>query len=396
MPPGYAAVFNGYTNGLTVQVPYTPTVTAYEYTSWQANDPLVHTLSSDLNFSDRGAKPTPTGTNVSYKPISLPLLPNIGSLNDRYQPWGKVYGNYSDSINNPYDTTVKDPLVGKSDDWNFPTNKMPTVGWLGRVHRGSPWQTVFLKATNIWGLAPTTLGGTVTTSGTNTWKHWTGDANTYDAFNTTPVQDRILFDLFSTALNDNATRGQLPINVGASDTGNPAAGLAAWSALFSGIVVPTNTIGAYTVIDPAGVATANSPLYAIVTNINYMRAHFTNHDGVAGSFEHVGDILSVSKLTQASPFLLGQTNIPDALMEWLPQQTMSLLRASDQPRFVIYSYGQTLKPALNGVVNNGPYAGMITNYQVTAETVTRSVVRIEGAPTNAHAVVESYNILPPE
>ena len=120
---------------------------------------------------------------------------------------------------------------------------------------------------------------------------------------------------------------------------------------------------------------------------------------MGGSFEHVGDILSVANLTQNSPFLYGQniTNgITDALMEWLPQQTLSLMRVGAQPRFVIYSYGQTLAPAPNGIVTSGTYSGMITNYQVTAETVTRSVVRVEGAPTNAHAVVESYNILPPD
>ncbi|NDH54734.1 MAG: hypothetical protein EBY24_22790, partial [Betaproteobacteria bacterium] len=144
---------------------------------------------------------------------------------------------------------------------------------------------------------------------------------------------------------------------------------------------------------------ASSRLGQIVANINGQRAVFTNLDGVGGSFEHVGDILSVANLTQNSPFLSGQniTNgITDALMEWLPQQTLSLMRVGAQPRFVIYSYGQTLAPAPNGIVTSGTYPGMITNYQVTAETVTRSVVRVEGAPTNAHAVVESYNILPPD
>ncbi len=187
----------------------------------------------------------------------------------------------------------------------------------------------------------------------------------------------------------------------ASDTGNPAAGLAAWSAVFSGVAVPTNLAGAYTIIDPAGVNQTASPLYAIVTNINFIRKSYTNDSpmpGRGGAFKHVGDILSVPALSQSSPFLNGLklTNSPDALAEWLPQQTMGLLRLSDQPRFVIYSIGQTLTPSPNGVVNSGSYAGMITNYQVTAETVTRSVVRIEGAPTNVHAVVESYNILPPD
>jgi hypothetical protein len=91
-----------------------------------------------------------------------------------------------------------------------------------------------------------------------------------------------------------------------------------------------------------------------------------------------------------------QSGISDAVYEWLPQQMMPLLRVSSQPRFVVYGFGQALAPAPNGVVTSGAEAGMITNYQVTAETVTRAVMRIEGAPTNAHAVVESYNVLPPD
>ncbi|MDD5139468.1 MAG: hypothetical protein PHY43_04300 [Verrucomicrobiales bacterium] len=372
----------------SMQAPYTPTRTRVQRLTWQANDPLVHYLGSDL--IDLADDP-----NVQHV-VDWPA--NLGSLNNRYMPWGGN-PNHKPNPNTPdapgtataWNMALKDPLVSSSDYWDFPTFKLPSVGWLGRVHRGTPWQTVYLKASNIL----------KTGNGTNVWKYWTGNYNTGDAINAGPLQDRLLFDLFTTALNDNATRGQLPINVAANDANNPAAGLAAWSAVFSGIVVPTNSNGINPImIDPAGANTAISPLYAIVTNINYMRAHFTNTDGVVGSFEHVGDILSVSKLAQASPFLAGvSTNIvTDALMEWLPQQTLSLLRVADQPRFVIYSYGQTLTPAPNGVVTSGgaAYSGMITNYQVTAETVTRSVVRIEGAPTNAHAVVESYNILPPD
>ena len=382
-PTSYTNEYLAIATNLVVQAPYTPTVTATEYTSWQANDPLVHYLSGDLNFSSVGGA-TPTGTNTVYKDVSAIKLPNIGEVNDRYQPWGVTYS-YTDSDRNPFNTACRDPLVQQSDDWNFPTFKLPSVGWLGRVHRGTPWQTVYLKATNV-----------VTASGLATWTNWTGNSSRFDATNSAPVQDRLLFDVFSTALNANATRGQLPVNVAAGNPANPAAGLAAWSAVFSGLLVPTNRTGNYTIIEPAGVAVFNSPLYALVTNVNYMRQFFTNTTSQGGSFKRVGDILSVSKLTQTSPFLLGQTNVTDALMEWLPQQTMSLLRIGSQPRFVIYSYGQTLKPAPNGVVNNGNYSGMITNYQVVAETVTRAVVRIEGAPTNAHAVVESYNVLPPD
>ena len=36
------------------------------------------------------------------------------------------------------------------------------------------------------------------------------------------------------------------------------------------------------------------------------------------------------------------------------------------------------------------------DYQVTAETVTRTVVRIDGGSKSPHAVIESFNVLPPD
>ena len=88
--------------------------------------------------------------------------------------------------------------------------------------------------------------------------------------------------------------------------------------------------------------------------------------------------------------------ISDEVMERIPQQIMSLLTISHTPRFVIYSYGQTLHPANASVVVGGPFDRMCTNYQVTAETATRAVVRVEGAPAKPHIVIEQYNVLPPD
>jgi hypothetical protein len=69
----------------------------------------------------------------------------------------------------------------------------------------------------------------------------------------------------------------------------------------------------------------------------------------------------------------------------------------DNPRFVVYSYGQALKPADRSIYTvSGPYFGLCTNYQVTAEVATRAVVRIDGAPANPHAVIESFHVLPPD
>jgi len=390
------------------QAPYTPTAVVAYITKWEVNDPLVHYLASDLTDLNQSS-----GATKVFEPLTF------GVLNDRYMPWQgdpqhypPLAGDNSFNAVNLYNRTIKDPLVDSSDNWDFPTNKFPTAGWLGRVHRGTPWQTVYLKSSDV------PSNPILITIGTNsvylpTWAYLNGNLNTFDATNTAPVQDRLLFDLFTTAFNDNATRGTLSVNQSADQydpVANPAAGLAGWSALFSGIVVPTNRAGGYVVVQPAGPAGVNSFLGQIVTNINGARANFTNVDGLVGAFEHQGDILSAPQLTEQSPFLAGfdATNaISDEMYEWLPQQTMSLLRVGT-PRYVIYSIGQALKPAPNGIyLGTSPAGtfGMVTNYQVVSEMSTRTVMRLDTVRTNANgtvtvtpprAVIESFNILPPD
>jgi hypothetical protein len=437
------SAFLPYTTNLAVQAPYAPTVATYEYTSWQANDPLVHYMQSDLHFAgadpQNGSSGIQTGVNkMAITTTSLPLLPDLGRVNARYQPWGTAAPTVGTGISqqnydeNAFNLAFKDPLMTQSDNWDFPTNKYPTVGWLGRVHRGTPWQTVYLKAHNILAeINPVNPAyGNV---GTNTWATWTGNsANWVDAANSAPVQDRLLFDIFTTAINDNATRGQLSVNVAANPT-DPASGLAAWSALFSGMVALTNTTTfpldsplTYlpVTIQTAGTAGMNSTLGKLVQGINDTRTNFVSPDGVKGAFEHVGDIMSVLQLTEASPFL--NTNsiilngkvingsqqplygISDEMYEWLPQQALSLLSCSTAPRYVIYCYGQALKPAPNGVVTSGGQNvfGMVTNYQVVAETATRAVVQFHPVvvtnsvtgliQTNYSATLEQFNPLPPD
>jgi hypothetical protein len=383
LPPTAAAYIAVSQASLLQQAPYTPTALVACLTDWEVNDPLVHYLATDLAGSSQNA-------NSENNVIQF----TFGSLNDRYRPWG---GNpqFKDIDPYPYYSTIKDPHMYSSDYWDFPTNKLPTTGWLGRVHRGTPWQTVYLKSLSVQPAV---------------WTNWTGDLNYFDAAAEAPDQDRLLFDSFTTAFNDNASRGTLSVNAGALGGQD----LAAWSALFSGIVVPTDMNGDFTNISPAGVydLTAPStnwpPLVQIVNSINNARAGLVSPDGLRGVFEHAGSILNASYLTEQSPYLSGlnPTNqINDEMYEWLPQQVMSLLRVGT-PRYVIYSYGQALKPAKSGIyLGGGPFFGMVTNYQVSAEIATRTVVRIETTRTNTagavtvtppHAVIESFNILPPD
>ena len=105
-----------------------------------------------------------------------------------------------------------------------------------------------------------------------------------------------------------------------------------------------------------------------------------------------------------SPFLnltgSATNTLNDAAYERLPQQILSLLRVGT-PRYVIYAYGQSLKPAEHSIVQAaGPFFGICTNYQITGEVLTRTVVRFEN-PTNSaalptRAVTESFSVLPPE
>ena len=103
------------------------------------------------------------------------------------------------------------------------------------------------------------------------------------------------------------------------------------------------------------------------------------------------------ELSTNSPYLIpGGLGASDAVMERIPQQILGLLRGGEQPRFVVYCYAQSLKPANNSKVTGGPYFNLCTNYQITAESAIRAVVRIDGAPGNPRATVESYDVLPPD
>jgi hypothetical protein len=226
-----------------------------------------------------------------------------------------------------------------------------------------------------------------------------GSSN-YDATFSMPTNDFRLMDLFTTAFNENASKGQLSVN---------QTNLAAWSAILSGVVVNTNgTTTGFTWIQPACVDQANlvNPprVQQIVDGINRARANPTNNP--YGRFLSRGDILSVPELTIGSPYLTNNVNplaLPDWVYERIPQQIMGLLRGGEEPpRFVIYAFGQALKPAEHSLVTaSGPFFGLCTNYQVTAESVIRAVVRVDNAPTPRapnnipRVYVESFNVLAP-
>jgi hypothetical protein len=386
--------------------PFTPAVERFQTLTWQADDPLVHYTVDDLLWvqaSNIVERVIPPGIPITGKDKAYS---KFFQYTDRYDPWnGPPTKPGSANTPDAFDVTIKDPGMSESSRWDFPTNKFPNVGWLGRVHRGTPWQTVYMKGrdlgvtnypfplTNavIWAQNPSYR------SFAQTWANVSGNTNLLQGFYTRPIQDRVLFDIFTTAADANAAHGQLSVN---------QTNLAAWSAVLSGVTVLTNTPSGVLplIIQPASVSPV---LTRIVNGINNARTNaglFPKH-----AFEHTGDVLAAPELTEKSPFVdvdLNDLETPNAgdasdeVMERIPQQVMSLLTVNARPRFVIYAYGQSLRPADNSVITAGPFQGLCTNYQVTAETAFRAVVRVDGSvvpgETNypPRAVLEQFNGLP--
>jgi hypothetical protein len=181
-----------------MQAPYTPMAFAIQHTTWGASDPLVHYLASDL------APYTENLQAVNWNAYN-PQIPNT-----RYQPWGASAPTYENGAGidlNPCNLAFKDPLVYSSQNWNFPTGQVSNLNWLGQVHRGTPWQTVYLKSTNILDWA-----NNIGQNGLNTWVNWTGDGNVFDAINSAPIEDWYLVSLLSSLLTTNSPSTLVSVN----------------------------------------------------------------------------------------------------------------------------------------------------------------------------------------
>ncbi|MEP6664522.1 MAG: hypothetical protein ABJC04_12755, partial [Verrucomicrobiota bacterium] len=407
---GDSPLYTNTTNlNLVVQTPFNPVLTADQTISWEINDPLVHYMAADLLTPPKSPDDPKVTFRTPATDLNAPSL-NLGKINNRYRPWGRKTGGgdigplkagITEENDFAYDYRLKDARVRWSDDWNFPSAPFPNIGFLGKVHRGTPWQTIYLKAD----AAPT-----------NDWKAWSGSYESH------PTQDWKLMDLFYTAPNDNAARGLLSVN---------QTNLAAWSAALSGMVLVTN---AYNNAVAAGFGSSPTPLpfqsyiiqpnepvapgdisslEKIVRDINETRR--TNYGGV---FPSLGSILSVPSLSinstnlgggaetlyYPSPFInVGSKEqriygLNDDAYERIPRQLMSLLKLG-KPQYVIYCYGQSLKPANNSLALDVPdnrLFNICTNYQITGEVVTRTVLRVEGPINQPKIVIQSYNVLPGE
>jgi len=246
------------------------------------------------------------------------------------------------------------------------------------------------------------------------------------------MTDWRLLDVFTTAANENAARGLLSVN---------QTNKAAWSAVLSGITVATNVVAdddltglafnegleATNTFRAMRIEPATPQIERIVHSINLARtfqpviidnpnraqamteplviAPKTNilNNRQVTVFESAGALLSAPALTVQSPYLNNsqlqlQHVWTDRAVEYIPQQILGLVQR-DEPRFVVYSFGQSLKPAPRSLSTHPDFYNICTNYQITGEVITKTTFRVEGElrnPANPlRTVVESYQILPP-
>ncbi|HEX3797336.1 MAG TPA: hypothetical protein VH413_01440 [Verrucomicrobiae bacterium] len=301
----FAAFINGQ-GGLTnaLITPFTPTRKIVSTYVWQANDPLVHYMLSDLTPSPIQLHLTTNYVLVGSLPALTNFLSNVGNPNPLYRPWddiGTPNGTRTDPLTTyAFSPAIKDPLVLNSDSWNFPTNLPLTLQSIANVHRGTPWQTVYLKSTSV---------------PLNIWESWTGDTNDADAVLSEPTND---WGIVACLLPYLAPQRDPHFTYGFNQSL-----VSAWSPAFQGLTVFTNTGSAQMplVID----AITNSAAIAqIVSGINAQRALEPG-----GLFTNAISLLAVPQLTVASPFI--NTSNPmlgpgDSAYEALPAQLLPLLR----------------------------------------------------------------------
>jgi hypothetical protein len=345
---------------------YNPSNVVVQMESWVANDPLVHYTVGDLTWPQYGDNVQTM--DVEGGLLLLPVTNGVGSISRRYNPWptAAYYGTPG------ADMLFKDPMITLPVDWQFPTNKFPSVGWLGRVHRGTPWQTVYFKSDNP---------GNDQDPGA-AWVSWVHSPwnNPNIAPDNYPTNDWVLPDLFTTALDDNAARGLLSVN----QTND-----AAWAAALAGVIMITNADG--------GVAIDPTNVYQFVDAPGGLNMTRTNEPN--GLFHKVGEILKSPALTVSNMFL---ANVPmsgavsgfpygDEVVERIPQQIMGLLKVGE-PQFVIYAWGESLRP--KNLYLSSPNNNLCTNYEITGEFLSRTVCHVVHTNGPPKMVIDSYNIEP--
>jgi hypothetical protein len=240
----------------------------------------------------------------------------LDSINPRYKPWG---GNPVSQTGDPdaYNAALKDPLVRRSDNQSFPTNASSDFTWITHVHRGTPWQTIYLKSSNVV-VNPT-------------WMQWTGNTNMTDAQISSPINDWHLVYTLVWLLNTNQRDPHQLLSPNNSDT-------SAWREILDGMVIPIN------VTSDNELASGSPPRFSFLTissnlaeaGIVASAVSLTRGNEPIHQFLHPSEVLGTPELSMNSPFLNVssdiqlQRGITDEAYEKIPILLLPLLRGDSE------------------------------------------------------------------
>jgi hypothetical protein len=317
-------IYYGSNYEASVQAPYAPTRYAVGYTVLEANDPLVHYMTSDLVPSFPVDLQTEYNNFITNVPGPSAVPFTLGKLNYNFRPWGgNPYLLADDGIEEVesldpllFSLEERDPGTFGPDNWGFPTNQVLSIDWLGQVHRGTPWQTIYLKSPDITRESYQLGGGQQRTSGLNIWAQWTGDTNLVggtnytDAYMMAPVQDWKIAGILAAMFNTNSFSSLISVNDPNTND---------WMDALDGLTAVTNSTPA----EFLEISSDSPQASAIANAIQAQRM-----SEYAGSFASLGDILATPELSVQSPFLnlSSSNNITDEEYEAIPGQLLSLLR----------------------------------------------------------------------
>ncbi len=332
---------------LTMQAPFAPTLKIYHRASVGANDPIIHFLLEDLKDE------TLSSVTLAMVPPSSPQPnSNLRRLNERYRPYG-FSADYS------YDPSFEDEGIHHSRDWDFPTNNLFNLQWLDRVHRGTPWQTIYT------GFDSSLLNNAKMAE----WLVWSGSRETY------PTNDWKIAELL---LNERANLGTTVSNGSpafvnntfAANTGiNGAAASFAGPASFVNNIVAENSSGLFRL------STTNEVIFQTNCVFNNVHYNFLNLSGGSGNIAASPQFVSAGTdnfhLLATSPCIDGGS--ADAFTSgWLLNDSARMQGAGiDLGAFELSS--------LDSPVVTSPTISPVSNqftFQVTGFTGERYVVEI--------------------
>lgn len=344
---------------LRTLAPFAPTRKIYHRISLQANDPLVHFQMRDLVHGPADLEPF-------IPPLtSIPLSSNLKKLNDFCRPYPQLgfnrYPQYNSISGNPAFT---DKEIGWSSDWSFPTNNCFNVQWLDKIHRGTPWQTLYTGSSQSDG-----------------WESWSGSAET------NPTNDWKIIEMFLAERNTLGTSASLgsPVfvnNTFAANNGTGGAASFAASATFLNNIVANNSSGLLRLPVTNDVLLQTN---CVINNAQFNLANLTNISGdLTGNPQFIAAANGNFRLLATSP-LIDAGNENAFASGWLLDEPARLqgagpdlgafeLSANDAPVFI--------SPGISNGVNQ--FSFQVTGLSGESYVVETSTNLVEWLPISTN------------